>query len=156
MNLSEILSVNRVRLGLEVASKKRALETLSELLASCHPVDPALSPRVVRDALIARERLGSTGLGHGVALPHGRLPDFDHTTAAFVRLADGVDFDAPDGAPVDLLFGLLVPEQSTEVHLEILAAVARALNEPLIRERLRRADSAEEALELLASEGHLA
>ena len=110
MEISEILLPECVDCAGECQSKKSALETLARLIAGS---DPDLSPLEVFDSLVARERLGSTGLGHGVALPHGRVKNGKSTRAAFVKLRTGIDFDAIDQQPVDLLFALLVPEDST-------------------------------------------
>jgi len=121
MKLSEILSPDCIRLDSDATSKKRALEFASQLLAD---KDEGLSPREVFDCLIAREKLGSTGLGQGVAIPHGRIAGLDKTIGVFLRLPRGVDFDAPDNEPVDLVFALLVPEESTEEHLQVLASIA--------------------------------
>ncbi|CDN61383.1 PTS system nitrogen-specific IIA component, PtsN [Burkholderia cenocepacia H111] len=90
----------------------------------------------VTDNLFARERLGSTGLGEGVAIPHGRIKGLKHPLAAFVRLADAIPFEAPDGQPVGLLIFLLVPEQATQQHLEILSEIAQLLSDRDARERL--------------------
>ena len=134
--LADILAPERVSCGVAAASKKRTLEELGSLLASA---DPALSGRSVFDLLVARERLGSTALGDGCAMPHARVPGLGRTLAAFMRLENGVDFDAPDREPVDLVLGLLVPEESTDEHLEILAAIARTLSEATVRSSLRSA-----------------
>lgn len=121
---------------LGAASKKRALELAAERLAERFP---ELDARAVLDALMARERLGSTAVGAGVAIPHCRLDGCPEPLAALLRLAAAVDFDAPDGVPVDLLFVLVVPGEAHETHLELLAAAARALNEPAYRAALREA-----------------
>lgn len=146
MKLSEILSPECVQLDADVTSKKRALETASQLLAD---IDDTLSPRQVFDCLIAREKLGSTGLGHGVAIPHGRLPGLDKTIGVFLKLPKGVDFDAPDNEPVDLIFALLVPEESTEEHLQVLAKLAGHFNSANSRDALRVDISPEQARELI-------
>lgn len=146
MKLSEILSQNCVRLNADATSKKRVLESASEMLAQN---DHNLSPRQVFDCLIAREKLGSTGLGHGVAIPHGRLPGLEETIGVFLRIPDGVDFDAPDGQPVDLVFALLVPEDSTEEHLQVLARIAGFFDDEKSREALRSEDSPDKARDLL-------
>lgn len=138
MTISKILAPKQIRLDVCAASKKRALEELSQLLAQA---DPALSSRIVFDRLCARERLGSTGLGCGVAIPHGRIPDLDHAIGALIKVDVGVDFDSPDGQPVDLLFGLLVPEECTDEHLELLAQLARTFNDSALRDALRTEDS---------------
>lgn len=146
MKLSEILTPERVRLDSDATSKKRVLESASRLLAEC---DDNLSPRAVFDCLIAREKLGSTGLGHGVAIPHGRLAGLDKTIGVFIRVSKGVDFDAPDNEPVDLIFALLVPEESTEEHLQVLADLAGYFNSEGSRDALRVEVSPLKARELL-------
>jgi PTS system nitrogen regulatory IIA component len=146
MKLSEILSPDCIQLDADATSKKRVLELASQLLAGA---DESLSPRGVFDRLIAREKLGSTGLGHGVAIPHGRLPGLDRTIGVFLRMQKGVDFDAPDKEPVDLVFALLVPEESTEEHLQVLANIARYFGSGRSRDALRVDISAQEACELL-------
>ncbi len=146
MKLSEILSPDCIRLDADATSKKRVLELASQLLAR---FDESLSPRGVFDCLIAREKLGSTGLGHGVAIPHGRLPGLDRTIGVFLRTQKGVDFDAPDKEPVDLVFALLVPEESTEEHLQVLASIASYFGSGRSRDALRVDISPQQARELL-------
>ncbi len=146
MKLSEILSPDCIRLDVDATSRKRVLEFASQLLAG---TDESLSPRGVFDCLIAREKLGSTGLGHGVAIPHGRLAGLDKTIGVFLRTQKGVDFDAPDKEPVDLVFALLVPEESTEEHLQVLASIASYFNSGRSRDALRIEISTDEACELL-------
>lgn len=146
MNVADILTPHRVRLDVDATSKKRVLEEVAAIVADA---DTSLSSRSVFDCLVTRERLGSTGLGHGVAIPHGRLAGLEHTIACFVKMRAAVDFDAPDGQPVDMVFALLVPEESTEEHLQILARIAEFFGSPASREALRAATSAREACELL-------
>ncbi len=146
MELSQLISPERIACDVSASSKKRALEALSELLARG---DEELDAAEVFGSLIARERLGGTGLGFGVAIPHGRLKDKDKTVGAFVRLSEGVDFDAVDNQPVDLLFALLVPEESTEEHLQILATLAELFSREKLREALRQAESPNAIHELL-------
>jgi len=139
MQIADLVRADRVRLDTGITSKKRALERLSELLVA-DDAGPAAS--VVFDALSARERLGSTGLGHGVAIPHGRMAEIDAPRVAVLRLEQGVDFEAIDHEPVDILIALVVPEESTSEHLELLAQLARALSQPDNIASLRRsADS---------------
>ncbi len=135
--LEEILAPECVCSGVPAASKKRTLEMLGEILANA---DPGLSARTVFDRLVARERLGSTGLGEGCALPHARIPGLGRALAAFLRLEKGVDFDSPDHEPVDMVVGLLVPEESTDEHLEILAGLARILSDESVRASVRSVD----------------
>lgn len=142
----DLITETRIRARVEVASKKRLLESLAELLA---PAGPKCSPSSVFDLLNERERLGSTGLGEGIALPHARISGIDDAIGAFVQLNQGVSFDAPDDRPVDLAFGLLVPHAATDVHLSLLSGLAERFSDPLLREALRRADSSDELLALL-------
>ena len=144
--LEEILPPECVCSGVPAASKKRTLEMLGEILANA---GPGLSARAVFDRLVARERLGSTGLGEGCALPHARVPGLDCALAAFLRLEKGVDFDSPDREPVDLVIGLLVPEESTDEHLELLAGLARTLSDESVRTSVRSADEPERIREAL-------
>ena len=144
MQISELLTPARIACHQDSSSKKRSLEILSQLLASALP---AFSDGELFAALISRERLGSTGLGHGVALPHGRIGGLETPIAAFVSLAEGVDFDAIDNQPVDLMFALLVPEESTEEHLQILAHLAAMFSDSEFCKTLRECTSAEKCLE---------
>lgn len=121
MNISEILAPERVVVDLELASKKAVLEKLAELLASA---DPALKQKEVFESLLARERLGTTGLGAGIAIPHGRVSTESASIGAFVRTGTPINFDAVDNAPVDLFFALCVPENANEEHLALLSALA--------------------------------
>jgi nitrogen PTS system EIIA component len=150
MKVSEILSPNCIRLDADATSKKRVLECASQMLAD---TDEALSPREVFDCLIAREKLGSTGLGDGVAIPHGRLAGLEKTIGVFLRVPRGVDFDAPDNKPVDLIFALLVPENSTEEHLQVLASIAGYFNSEGSGDALRVDISPQKACELLCRAG---
>lgn len=144
MNVSELLTADRITCKGQASSKKRALEQVSQLLASAVP---GLSGEAVFDSLVGRERLGSTGLGSGVAIPHGRTPDTDTAIAAFVHLDEGIDFDAIDGAPVDILFALLVPDHYTDEHLEILASLAEAFSNPEFSDHLRHCETAQQVLD---------
>jgi nitrogen PTS system EIIA component len=148
MNICDILTPERVRCGMDLASKKRVLETLADLIAQS---EGGLNPVVVFDALVARERLGSTALGQGVAIPHARIPGLARTVGAFVKLVQGVDFDAPDGRPVDLVFAMAVPETCTDEHLEALARLATTFSDEGLCERLRREDRSGEAFGELTS-----
>lgn len=145
MLLANLLTVDRIRCNAQAASKKRVLEQLGALLAG----GASLTPTEVFNSLLSRERLGSTGLGHGVAIPHARMKGNELTAAAFIKLEQGVDFDAVDGEPVDLVFGLLVPEASTEEHLTLLAHLAEMFSDKAFVVRLRAAASNEEIHRLL-------
>jgi len=146
MHLTELINPERVRCAVDAASKKRSLEELSHLIADG---DAELDSHEVFESLIAREKLGSTGLGKGIAIPHGRLKAADKTLAAFLQLKEGVDFDAPDGQPVDLLCALLVPPESTEEHLEVLAELTELFRDESLRSSLRQAATAEDLHRLL-------
>jgi PTS system nitrogen regulatory IIA component len=145
-----LINTDRVRLGVDVASKKRLLESLAEPLAAAHP---ALTTTAVFDRLRERERLGSTGLGFGIALPHARVPEIEQAIGAFVQLSGGVDFDAPDDRPVDLAFGLLVPEGATDQHLLLLSQLAGLFKDEPLRQNLRAATTAESVLDRLLGTG---
>jgi len=134
VDIADLIDPQRIRCGVEGSSKKRSLEDLSRLLAT---VAPDLTSEEIFESLIGRERLGSTGLGHGVAIPHGRLAALREPVAAIITLDKGIDFDAADKQPVDLLFALLVPTDAAQEHLELLAQLARMFNDPGFRERLR-------------------
>mgnify|MGYP006294694549 FL=1 len=139
MRVADLVIPERVRLEGGITSKKRALEVLGSLLAEDTEPGSSLPANLVFDALSAREKLGSTGLGHGVAIPHGRMPEIDSARVAVVRLQEGVDFEAIDHEPVDILIGLIVPEAATGEHLELLAELARALSQPTNIAAIRRA-----------------
>jgi PTS system nitrogen regulatory IIA component len=139
---------SRIGCGLDIASKKRLLETLAGLLAADQP---SLDPETVFERLLERERLGSTGLGHGVALPHARVKEVTEAVGAFVRTAKGVDYDTVDGEPVDLAFALLVPESATDEHLQLLAQLAGLFSDPMVRKGLREARGAPAILRVLGA-----
>lgn len=130
--ISRLLPVRNVLLDLQASSKKRVFEQAGLLFEN----NQGIARAKVFDSLIARERLGSTGLGHGVAIPHGRIKGLKEAVAAVVRLAEAVPFDAPDGHPVRLLIVLLVPEQATQQHLEVLSEFAQLLSDRPLREQL--------------------
>jgi len=133
MNLiSRLLPPSNVLLDLAASSKKRAFEQAGLLFENNHGIARA----TVFDSLFARERLGSTGLGQGVAIPHGRIKGLRDPIGAFLRLKTAVAFDAPDGRPVALIFVLLVPEQATEQHLEILSQLAQMFSDRDLRQNL--------------------
>ena len=191
LDLPDLLEPERIRCGCELKSKKRALQTLAELLgaslrgdppegagvgagggadrpAAGGPAERAGPPAAVRsgaddesppavsdmdilDALISRERLGSTALGHGIALPHSRMRDLAEPLAALVTLKDGVDFESGDGEPVDVVLGLLVPEDCNDEHLKILATLARRFSDDALRETLRGCGDGDELLARIAA-----
>ena len=131
--LASILPPAQVLVSLDATSKKRAFEEAGLLFEGLH----GLSRALVTDSLFARERLGSTGLGHGVAIPHGRIKGLKSPMAAVFQLASPIGFDAPDEQPVVLLIFLLVPEAATQKHLEILSEIAELLSDSSLREKLK-------------------
>jgi len=133
--LTNLLSTDQVLLDLEASSKKRVFEQAGLLFEN----RLGLARSVIFDSLFAREKLGSTGLGQGVAIPHGRIKGLKNAIGAFMRLATPVPFESPDGRPVDLLFILLVPEQATEQHLQILSELAQHFSDRAFREKLHAA-----------------
>jgi PTS system nitrogen regulatory IIA component len=136
MPFLDLLPQERVRTDLVANDKASLIARLAELLAGDDDV------RTVHSALEAREALGSTGLGHGVAIPHGRSASVGEPRAAFVRLATPIDFGADDGKPVDLVAALIVPEHFTDQHLKLLAELAELFSDAALTERLRAAPDA--------------
>lgn len=145
MHLLDLLSARRVLLDQHSTGKKRLLELIAARLAP----DSALESAIY-DSLCLRERLGSTGLGHGIAIPHGRCQGLKEAVGAFIRLAEPVDFGAPDGEPVDLVFALAVPEHFTHQHLVLLSELAALFGEADFRDRLRRAPDGNAVIALFA------
>jgi nitrogen PTS system EIIA component len=137
--LASILPATQVIVGLDATSKKRAFEEVGLLFENLH----GLSRALVTDSLFARERLGSTGLGHGVAIPHGRIKGLKSPMAAVIRLSQPIGFDAPDEQAVGILIFLLVPEAATQKHLEILSEIAEMLGDAVLREKIKAADKVE-------------
>jgi PTS system nitrogen regulatory IIA component len=140
------LPAANVLVGIEATSKKRVFEHAGVLFENHH----AIARATITDNLFARERLGSTGLGHGVAIPHGRIKGLKNPLAAVMRVAQPIPFDAPDDEPVSLLIFLLVPEAATQRHLEILSEIAEMLSDRDLRERLKLAEDASALHKLIA------
>jgi PTS system nitrogen regulatory IIA component len=145
--VAKLLPPANVLLDLQVSSKKRLFEQVGLLFENNHGIGRSL----VFDSLFARERLGSTGLGQGVAIPHGRIKGLKDALGAFVRLAQAVPFDAPDGKPVQILFVLLVPEQATEKHLQLLSELAQMFSDRGLRESMTLAADAAALHQLIAA-----
>lgn len=144
--LANILPAAQVLVSVEATSKKRAFEEAGLLFENLH----GLSRALITDSLFARERLGSTGLGHGVAIPHGRIKGLKSPMAAVFQLAQPIGFDAPDEQPVGVLIFLLVPETATQKHLEILSEIAELLSDAALREKIKASDSADALHGLIA------
>jgi len=141
MEISALLAASHIHCNVAVSSKKRAMDVLSNLLVAA---GAPLSESEIFNGLIARERLGSTGLGHGVAIPHGRFSDLNQTIAILARFAQPIDYDAVDGEPVDLVVALMVPEESTEEHLQLLATLAEMFSNESMRAALRQVATPQE------------
>jgi nitrogen PTS system EIIA component len=143
--VSRLLPLNHVLLDLDASSKKRLFEQIGLTFENSLHIPRAR----VFDSLFEREKLGSTGLGYGVAIPHGRIRTLKEPVCAFVRTATAIPFEAPDGQPVNLVFALLVPEHATEAHLEILSELAQMFSDPDLRESLVRVEDIQAAHRLI-------
>lgn len=144
--IAKLLPPENVLVGLDASSKKRVFEQAGILFENRH----GIARSQVYDALFAREKLGSTGLGQGIAIPHGRIKGLKEARGAFLRLAAPVQFDAPDGKPVGSIFVLLVPEAATEHHLQLLSELAQMFSDKAFRERLAAAPDAAATHKLFA------
>ena len=146
MNLiAPLLPGSNVMLDVDVSSKKRVFEQVGLRFENNHQIARSR----VFDSLFAREKLGSTGLGQGVAIPHGRIKGLKEALGVLVRMKQAIPFDAPDGQPVGLIFVLLVPDRATDVHLQILSELAQMFSDKLFRERLLEAPGAPELHQLI-------
>ena len=135
MNISQILSQENTLVCDQISSKKKMLEKVSEIMANtcCTPT------KKIFESLLCREKLGTTALGEGVAIPHGRVSQCDKITAVFILLETPINYDAPDKKPVDIIFAIMVPEEAHEQHLSSLAQIAKILSEPKILSQIRHA-----------------
>ncbi|HAF55721.1 MAG TPA: PTS IIA-like nitrogen-regulatory protein PtsN [Thauera sp.] len=136
--ISQLLPLSNVVVDLDASSKKRVFEQAGLLFEN----NQGIARSTVFDSLFTRERLGSTGLGQGIAIPHGRIKGLKDAAGAFLRLAAPVQFDAPDGRPVSMLFVLLVPEQANETHLQLLSELAQMFSDREFRDALQNAPDA--------------
>ena len=142
--IAQLLTPSSIALDVVADSKARLFDETGALFER----SSGISRAVVSASLAAREKLGSTGLGQGIAIPHGRIKGLAKATGAFIRLAKPIAFDAPDGKPVEQLFVLLVPEHATEEHLQLLSELAQMFSERSFRDRLGAATSGDELLQL--------
>ncbi len=150
MNLiTKLLPAQNVLIDLDVGSKKRVFEHAGLVFENNHNI----ARSQVFDSLFAREKLGSTGLGHGIAIPHGRIKGLREAVGAMIRTREPIPFDAPDGQPVNLIFVLLVPERATDLHLQILSELAQMFSDQTFREQLAGAASADALHRLIAEWG---
>ncbi|PKM31322.1 MAG: PTS IIA-like nitrogen-regulatory protein PtsN [Gammaproteobacteria bacterium HGW-Gammaproteobacteria-11] len=147
MQIDHILTPERTFAGVQGVSKKRVLEQIGKLVAQHSHLDPD----AIYENLIAREKLGSTGFGNGIAIPHCRLLDCHKAVGALLQLEDKIDFDSLDGEPVDLIFVLLVPQEANEQHLQILKMLAEKLDQASLREALRAAPDAESLYRIMTT-----
>lgn len=150
MDISDLLSPEAVVSGLKATSKKQALQDLAKRSAALIGV----SDQAIFDVLLEREKLGSTGVGVGIAIPHGKLAEIDRIYGVFARLDRPVNFDSIDEQPVDLIFLLLAPESAGADHLKALARVSRLLRDKAFCEKLRGADSTDALYALLTAPAH--
>ena len=145
MSITSLLATDRIFTDADISSKKRLLEFIAEKAAD----GLSLSQNNIFNKLLERERLGSTGLGQGFAVPHARLDDLHETHACFVKLDNPINYDAMDHEPVDLIFALLIPDACTEEHLQILANLARIFSQPEVPDQIRYCHSADEIISLI-------
>ena len=154
MQFKDFISEKGIIFSPSVSSKKRALEILSETLAF---QDSNLNKSKVLDALLAREKLGSTALGNGIAIPHSRMPELDNIYASVLKLEEGIEYEASDDQPVNFLFSLIVPEDANDEHLQILGSLAELLDNEQIREAIHKSTNSSELFQLLTQDPkHLA
>ncbi len=144
-DLKDILTPSRILINKGPSSKKRILEQICHLCAAAEEVE------IFYEFLLSREKLGSTALGDGVALPHCRIPNLKKSIGCFVKLEQGVDFDAPDGQNVYLVFGLFVPEAASSAHLDILANLAKIFSQSALREKIKASKSTNEIYDILTA-----
>ena len=145
MNLDQLLPPSATLICDQITSKKKMLEKISEVMAQTIET----SEKKIFDSLICREKLGTTALGDGVAIPHGRLAACQNPTAVFILLETPIDYDAPDGKPVDIVFAILVPKEAHDEHLHHLAQIAKILSDEELVLKLRHAHSDGVLYELL-------
>lgn len=143
--IAPLLSVSNILLDVEMGSKKRLFEYVGQLFGS----ELGVVPQVILDSLISREKLGSTGLGQGIAIPHGRIKGLKSAMGVFVRLNPPIDFDAPDQLPVKLVFILFVPMQATDLHLQILGELAQLFSNKSLRDALMTSVDSDSVLTLI-------
>lgn len=147
MTISALLSPQRIFIDTEITSKKKLLELIANIVADL----TQLPESSIYNNLLNRERLGSTGLGRGFAVPHARLEQLEQTLGCFFRLKEAVNFEAPDNQPVDLVFTIIIPEEATEEHLVILSSLASIFSRAEVCDQIRNADSREEIAAIIQS-----
>jgi len=145
--VGELLRIDDIRLDIDITSKSQLLEEVAALLAVRH----GLSKALIADSLRVREQLGSTGVGHGFAIPHARMNQCATATAALVRTKFAIPFDAPDGRPVSVFLGLIVPHKANEAHLQLLATAAGMFSDRGLRDKLRTSNDPSQLREIIAA-----
>lgn len=145
MTVSALLSPERIFIDTDITSKKKLLEFIATTVSDQFE----LAQSTLFCNLLDRERLGSTGLGKGFAVPHARLADLDTTIGCFIKLDQAINYEAPDGQPVDLIYAIIIPEHATDEHLQILSSLAQIFSQPKIREEVRNASSVEEVMKII-------
>ena len=146
MTIAALLSKDNIFIGPEIKSKKRLLEFIANQSTSA--LEEYTKNKLYCN-LLDRERLGSTGLGRGFAVPHARIADLDEAFGVFIKLNQAIKFEAPDNLPVDLVFAIVIPEQATDQHLQILSALAKIFSQPEVCEAIRQAESREEIINFI-------
>ena len=149
MNIQALVSLDRTECAVQCNSKKRILEIISDIAAE---TNAEIQKEDALNALLSREKMGSTGIGNGIALPHGRLANLSNVTAVVVTTTPAITFDAIDDKPVDIFFAILVPENQTEGHLQTLATIAGKLSQKSIVKTIRNAESKEQVIAALCDE----
>ncbi|MGL5429708.1 MULTISPECIES: PTS IIA-like nitrogen regulatory protein PtsN [Vibrio] len=148
MQLSEVLSLDCTKSAVQCSSKKRALEIISEVAA----LHTGQNSTELFECMLSREKMGSTGIGNGIAIPHARMSNSEHAVAVLLQCAEPIEFDAIDNRPVDLLFALLVPEEQCKEHLKTLACMAERLNDKQILKQLRNAASDQQLYDIMVNQ----
>ncbi len=151
LTIDTILAPELTLCRVEASSKKRVMETIAEQIQH---QDETLSDNQIFNNLVARERLGSTGIGQGIAIPHCRLDGLDHVVGVLLTLNEGVGFDAIDNQPVDLVFALIVPKEATSEHLELLSQLAEKFNDRSFCDQLRQCTDNETLYRKMLAESH--
>ncbi|MFV0575191.1 MAG: PTS IIA-like nitrogen regulatory protein PtsN [Vibrio sp.] len=150
MQLNEVLSLDCTKTAVQCTSKKRALEIISELAAE----HSGLEANHLFESLLTREKMGTTGIGNGIAIPHGRVFDTDQAIAVLLKCEEAVDFDSIDSRPVDILFALLVPDSQCETHLKTLSLIAEKLNDKATLKLLRHAETDQQLFDIITGQHH--
>ena len=147
MTISTLLSPERIFINTDISSKKRLLQFIANQVSDQFQ----LTESQLYTNLLDRERLGSTGLGRGFAVPHARLPNLDQAIGLFIKLDKPINFDAPDNQPVDLVFTIIIPEEAVDLHLQTLSSLARVFTQNSVCEAIRKVESSDEVIDIIDS-----